>query len=60
MGQVIDFWTACEVPTPATQPPLCRCPVCGADLWHVTGGGEVCCADCDAPCPYRLRQKEQS
>ncbi|MCP5235524.1 MAG: hypothetical protein H6945_07280 [Zoogloeaceae bacterium] len=60
MGQVIDFRTARVVPTPPPPAPLCRCPVCGADLWHVTGVGEVCCADCDAPCPHRLLQKDGS
>lgn len=60
MGQVIDFWTAREVSAPASPPALCRCTTCGADLWHVTREGEVCCADCDTPCPYRLQRKEQA
>lgn len=60
MGQVIDFWSAQEV-RPALSPDAkCRCTNCGADLWHIRGDGEVCCADCDAVCPYRLQQKNEN
>ncbi len=56
MGQVIDFWTAREfrpAPAPAAK---CRCGNCGADLRHITQSGEVCCADCETVCPYRLQE----
>ncbi len=59
MGQVIDLWAELRGAEPAARPPLCRCPVCGADLWHICEDGEVCCADCDTPCPYRLQCREQ-
>lgn len=57
MAQIIDFWTAQEV-RPALAPEMKRrCHNCGADLWHIATNGEVCCADCDAVCPYRLQVK---
>ena len=60
MGQVIDFWSAEEI-RPAVKPEAkCRCTNCGADLWHIRGDGEVCCADCDAVCPYRLQMKNEN
>ncbi|MBI5109622.1 MAG: hypothetical protein HZA62_12850 [Rhodocyclales bacterium] len=55
MGTVIDFYTAREVrPAPAATA-RCRCGICGADLWHINQSGEVCCADCETVCPYRLQ-----
>ena len=44
MGRVIDFYTAREV-----------CPAPSPDLWHINRSGEVCCADCETVCPYRLQ-----
>ena len=59
MGQVIDFWTAREYrPAPAPEA-RCRCGICGADLWHINRSGEVCCADCDTVCPYRVKDTRQ-
>ncbi len=59
MGQVIDFWTARELAAaPAEPEPPCRCGRCGADLWQIRGDGELCCADCDAVCPYRLQRRD--
>lgn len=55
MGQVIDFYTAREVRPAAVAPARCRCTICGADLWHINQSGEVCCADCETVCPYRLQ-----
>jgi hypothetical protein len=54
MGTVIDFYTARPVPQAATAEARCRCTICGADLWHISASGEVCCADCETVCPYRL------
>lgn len=55
MGQVIDFHTARPLrPAPAPES-RCRCGICGADLWHINPSGEVCCADCETVCPYRLQ-----
>lgn len=51
MGQVIDFWTAREVKTPA---PSYRCLRCGADLWTILADGSVRCADCEEECPLRV------
>lgn len=60
MGQVIDFWTTREI-RPAPPPDAkCRCTNCGADLWHISSSGEVCCADCEAVCPYRLQAKNEN
>ncbi|MBI1907199.1 MAG: hypothetical protein HYS20_13355 [Rhodocyclales bacterium] len=60
MGQVIDFWTSREI-RPAPPPDAkCRCTNCGADLWHISSSGEVCCADCEAVCPYRLQAKNEN
>lgn len=59
MGQVIDFWTARPLET--AQPARCvRCRNCGADLWSITQQGDVRCADCDEPCPYRLQLKNEN
>jgi hypothetical protein len=55
MGQVIDFHSAREVPTAHAPESRCRCGICGADLWHINRSGEVCCADCETVCPYRLQ-----
>lgn len=55
MGQIIDFYTAREIrPVPVPEA-RCRCGICGADLWHINQSGEVCCADCETVCPYRLQ-----
>ena len=54
MGTVIDFYTARPVPAAAPAEAHCRCTLCGADLWHISASGEVCCADCDTVCPYRI------
>jgi hypothetical protein len=56
MGQVIDFWTAREYRPAPAQDTKCRCGICGADLWHISKSGEVCCADCDTVCPYRFQE----
>ncbi len=53
MGQVIDFWTAREVTTPAQQASY-RCLRCGADLWNILADGSVRCADCEQECPFRV------
>lgn len=55
MGQVIDFYTAREIPPLRAPEARCRCSICGADLWHINQSGEVCCADCETVCPYRLQ-----
>ena len=55
MGQVIDFYTAREFRSPPAPEARCRCGTCGADLWHISKSGEVCCADCETVCPYRLQ-----
>ncbi|MCE9568738.1 MAG: hypothetical protein K8R10_01795 [Rhodocyclales bacterium] len=55
MGQVIDFYTAREVRQALAPEARCRCSLCGADLWHINQSGEVCCADCETVCPYRLQ-----
>jgi hypothetical protein len=54
MGQVIDFHTAREVCAARSPAARCRCSICGADLWHINQSGEVCCADCETVCPYRI------
>ena len=54
MGTVIDFYTARPVPPVAQAEARCRCTLCGADLWHISASGEVCCADCETVCPYRI------
>ena len=54
MGTVIDFYTARPMQTAAKAEARCRCTICGADLWHISASGEVCCADCETVCPYRL------
>jgi hypothetical protein len=54
MGTVIDFYTAREVRPTAPASARCRCGICGADLWHISASGEVCCADCETVCPYRI------
>lgn len=59
MGQVIDLRTARPLPPQPLQPGL-RCPTCGAELWRITYAGEVRCADCDSPTPYRLHFKDES
>ncbi|MDA8257650.1 MAG: hypothetical protein M0Z99_18805 [Betaproteobacteria bacterium] len=56
MGQVIDFRTAREFRPAPVPEARCRCGTCGAELWHITQSGEVCCADCDTVCPYRLQE----
>lgn len=57
MGQIIDFYTARSIrPAPAPEARCC-CGICGADLWHINQSGEVCCADCETVCPYRLRSE---
>ena len=58
--QVIDFFSAREIAEPEPAPAKCRCRNCGADLWHITAAGEVCCADCDAVCPLRLQLKNEN
>lgn len=55
MGQVIDFPSAQGIRPAPPRDAKCRCTNCGADLWHISSDGEVCCADCDAACPYRLQ-----
>ncbi len=55
MGQIIDFYTAREIRPAPTPESRCRCGICGADLWHINQSGEVCCADCETVCPYRLQ-----
>jgi hypothetical protein len=60
MGQVIDFWTTREICAAAQPDTKCRCANCGADLWHISSSGEVCCADCEAVCPYRLQAKNEN
>jgi hypothetical protein len=59
MGQVIDFWSAQELRPSISAETKCRCTNCGADLWHICSDGEICCADCDAPCPYRLQRRDE-
>lgn len=59
MGQVIDFWTYRPVQNKQLEPCL-RCRRCGADLWTITEGGEVRCADCEEPCPYRMQMKNDN
>ncbi len=60
MGQVIEFRPA-QVARPAPLAEAkCRCGICGADLWHIKESGEVCCADCDTVCPYRLHDSTAS
>ena len=54
MGTVIDFYTARPLPQVAKAEARCRCTLCGADLWHISASGEVCCADCETVCPYRI------
>jgi cyclohexa-1,5-dienecarbonyl-CoA hydratase len=54
MGTVIDFYTARPLPPVAKAEARCRCTLCGADLWHISASGEVCCADCETVCPYRI------
>ena len=54
MGAVIDFYTARPLASVAKAEARCRCTLCGADLWHISASGEVCCADCDTVCPYRI------
>ena len=54
MGTVIDFYTARPVRPRAQAEARCRCTLCGADLWHISASGVVCCADCDTVCPYRI------
>jgi hypothetical protein len=60
MGQVIDFWSAQEIRPAPPQDAKCRCTNCGADLWHISSDGAVCCADCDAACPYRLQVRDEN
>jgi hypothetical protein len=60
MGQVIDFWSARELPPAMPPEAKCRCANCGSDLWHVSRSGEVCCADCDEVCPLRLQAKNEN
>jgi hypothetical protein len=55
MGRVIDFHTAREIRPAPVAAARCRCTICGADLWHINSSGEVCCADCETACPYRLQ-----
>jgi hypothetical protein len=58
MGQVIDFPVyAADKRPPAGPEQKCRCARCGADLWHILDNGEICCADCEAACPFRLLNK---
>ncbi len=54
MGTVIDFYTARPLAPVAKVEARCRCTLCGADLWHISATGEVCCADCETVCPYRI------
>ena len=54
MGTVIDFYTARPVRPAVKAEARCRCTLCGADLWHISASGEVCCADCETVCPYRI------
>lgn len=55
MGQVIDFSAARGERSAPIAKSKCRCGICGADLWHISESGEVCCADCDTVCPYRIQ-----
>lgn len=59
MGQVIDFWTSRPVPDKHSEHCM-RCRRCGADLWTITDRGDVRCADCDEPCPYRMQMKNEN
>lgn len=59
MGQVIDFWSAEEIRPTISNDAKCKCTNCGADLWHIRCDGEICCADCDAVCPYRLQKRDE-
>lgn len=59
MGQVIDFWT-CRPVLDKQPEPCMRCRRCGADLWTITGSGEVRCADCEEPCPYRMQMSNDN
>lgn len=54
MGLVIDFHTARPWVPARPAEARCRCTLCGADLWHISASGEVCCADCETVCPYRI------
>ena len=54
MGLVIDFFTARPIQPAPKAAARCRCTLCGADLWHINQSGEVCCADCETVCPYRI------
>ena len=54
MAQVIDFWSRQEiVPSPSSDRKMC-CTRCGADVWTILTGGQVCCADCEETCPFRI------
>lgn len=54
MGQVIDFCTARTIHATTSLQAKCRCGRCGADLWTILEDGQVQCADCEQPCPFRL------
>ena len=54
MAQVIDFYSRRELcPAPAPEKKMC-CTRCGADVWTILKGGQVCCADCDETCPFHI------
>lgn len=54
MAQVIDFRTRREVQPPASPDRKMCCTRCGADVWTILQGGQVCCSDCEETCPYRI------
>ncbi len=54
MAQVIDFWNRREpIVAPAPDLKMC-CTRCGANVWTILTGGQVCCADCDETCPFHI------
>ncbi len=56
MAQIIDFRTRREVQTqtPASPDPKMCCTRCGAEVWTILQGGQICCSDCEESCPFRI------
>ena len=54
MAQVLDFRSVREIGSSPTANQKMSCARCGADTWTILTGGQVCCADCDEPCPFHI------
>jgi hypothetical protein len=60
MAQVIDFWTKRPLNTPPVSEQKMCCTRCGADVWTILAGGQVCCADCEETCPFRITSQPRT